>query len=135
MSFNKSRSGKIHPEGGSPGAPAGIAAAASASPSLSGATSLRAQRSLRRGASGREQRDEEAERKGLGLSEEEHRELLQRRVRLEGRQSLWDLLRFYCRMLVPVAIVCVWMFAMFAAISYSIPNLLCNRIAKENSVS
>lgn len=77
---------------------------------------------------------EEEEAKKLNASDEEHAAWLAERVRLEGRQKGLDLLRFYCRMLLPVAYTTAIFFGVFASLSYAIPNVLCNKVAKENSV-
>ena len=138
MSF-KSRGSKVFPEsGGTPdlarvgSAAVDLLARSGSAASLGRTTSLRSQRSVRRAASNKARSSEQE--RGLHLGEEEHAAFLAERARREGRQGLRDLLAVYGRMLGPAAIVSVWMFALFAAISYSIPNLLCNRVAKENSV-
>ncbi len=77
---------------------------------------------------------EEEEAKRLNVPEEEHTAWLAERVRLEGRQNGFALLRFYCYMLLPVAYTTALFFGVFASLSYAIPNLLCNKVAKENSV-
>lgn len=136
MSFAKMRSGKIHPDLGGDG---GSSRGATPTGELSRTGSLRSQRSLikRAGSSlGRAaslEKDEIA--KGLNLGPEEHAEWLAEKVRREGRRDTRSLLRFYGRMLVPVAIMTMWVFVIVAVLSYSIPNLLCNASAKENSVS
>lgn len=41
----------------------------------------------------------------------------------------------YLRMMVPVTIVCAWMFTIYAALSWTIPHLLCKHTIDTYSVS
>lgn len=132
--------GRVHPSDAPDDAPP-VAAPDDAAPSadLSRAASLRSLRSLksqrslvRRTSSLRRDTDDAA--KGLLLPAEEHKAWLAARVRGEGRAAARALLRFYGRMLLPVAVAAAYTCAIAAGLSYSIPNLLCNRVAKENSV-
>ena len=129
MSSFKRLGSRVHPDGD---------ADAASEKQLSRPASLRSQRSLRRGASGRARLSaaaaEQERAKGLLLPAEEHTAWLANKVRREGRQSAAQLFRFYLRMLGPVAILSVFFFGIAAGFSYAIPNLLCNRVAKENSV-
>ncbi len=129
MSSFKRLGSRIHPDGEVPDG---------AERQLSRPASLRSQRSLRRGMSGRGRLSaaaaEQERAKGLLLPEDEHTAWLANKVQREGRQSAATLLRFYLRMLVPVAFLSVLYFGIAAGFSYAIPNLLCNRVAKENSV-
>ncbi|PRW32967.1 hypothetical protein C2E21_8152 [Chlorella sorokiniana] len=128
MSSFKRLGSRVHPDG---------EAADGSERQLSRPASLRAQRSLRPGLSGRARLSaaaaEQERAKGLLLPEDEHSAWLADKVRREGRQSAAKLLRFYLRMLGPVTILSVFFFGIAAGLSYAIPNLLCNRVAKENS--
>lgn len=130
MSSFKRLGSRVHPDG---------EAADDSKRQLARPTSMRPQRSLRPGVSGRARLSaaaaEQERAKGLLLPEDEHAAWLADKVRREGRQSAAKLLRFYLRMLGPVAILSVFFFGLAAGFSYAIPNLLCNRVAKENSVS
>ena len=129
MASLKRLGSRVHPDGND---------AASPEPQLSRPASLRPQRSLRRGASARSRlaaaAAEEERAKGLLLPEDEHAAWLARKVRLEGRQSAAALLRLYARMLGPILLLSTFYLGIAAGFSYAIPNLLCNRVAKENSV-
>lgn len=145
----QSRSGRIHPEAGSEdvkpslkpsrslkrtgSAVTGAADTSSDVGSWSRSASIR--RSYTRVLSRQEQIAEDEEAKRLNAPEEEHAAWLAERVRLEGRQNGLALLRFYCYMLLPVAYTTAIFFGVFASLSYAIPNVLCNNVAKENSVS
>lgn len=136
----KARSGKVHPDaiddrvasftsaGGG-----GIGSDLSRTGSLSRSKTL-----IKRAGSGPLERADSlrrtAEAKGLALGDAEHAEWLGEKVRTEGRRDARALLRFYLRMLLPVALLTAWTFAFVATLSWSIPNRLCNRISKENSV-
>ena len=144
MSFAlKARSGKVHPDAADDRAGSFTSAAGGAAADLSRTGSLRSTTGLsktiiRRAGSGPLERADSlrrtAEAKGLALGDAEHAEWLAEKVRTEGRRDAKNLFRFYCRMLIPVGILTLWAFAFVATLSWSIPNRLCNRIAKENSV-
>lgn len=119
MSIAKLRSGRVHPEG--------------SDPPVSRTTSGR-QRSLRRANSGKPDAAAEARAAAALLPEPEHAAWLAGQARREGRQATRDLLRLYGKMLMPVAVCATYMFALMAGLSYAIPNLLCNKVARENSV-
>lgn len=129
MSSFKRLGSRVHPDG---------EAADDSKRQLARPTSMRPQRSLRPGVSGRARLSaaaaEQERAKGLLLPEDEHAAWLADKVQREGRQSAAKLLRFYLRMLGPVAILSFFYFGLAAGFSYAIPNLLCNRVAKENSV-
>ena len=56
-------------------------------------------------------------------------------VRFSGREALRDNVRLYMKMLVPVGIVSVWMFGIFAVVSWYVPHYLCSDTSMELSVS
>ena len=56
------------------------------------------------------------------------------KVRLSGRAALKDNFRLYCKLMVPLTLVSLWMFALFAAISWVVPHILCEESVKELSV-
>ena len=119
--LNRLRSGRIHPD---------VAAAGGGPRSLSKTSSAK---SFRRQVSGKSDAQREIDR-SLAMSDEDHAAWLQDRVKHDGRKAAMALLKFYLRMLKPCVVVAAYVAAMYAAISWSIPNLLCNSIAKENSV-
>lgn len=55
-------------------------------------------------------------------------------VRTAGRAAFRDNLFFYMKTLIPVGIASIWMFAMYAVISYLVPNVLCKQTSLELSV-
>lgn len=60
---------------------------------------------------------------------------LDARARTEGRAAARSLLHFYVfKVLPPVGVVCVVLFALFAGFSYAVPRLLCHKFAVESSV-
>ncbi|KAL4422698.1 hypothetical protein ABPG75_008895 [Micractinium tetrahymenae] len=144
-----SRSGRIHPDAGpedvqptlkpsrslkrTGSAVTGAADSSSDVGSWSRTASIR--RSYTRVLSRQERAAEDEQLKRLDAPEDEHAAWLAERVRVEGRQNGVDLLLFYCRMLLPVAYTTALFFGVFAGLSYAIPNLLCNKVAKENSAA
>jgi hypothetical protein len=56
------------------------------------------------------------------------------RVAHEGWADLRSSLRFYIKLMIPVFTVTIWMFLIFTALSWAVPNVLCNRLSKEFSV-
>lgn len=44
------------------------------------------------------------------------------------------LLRLYTSILFPVVVVASWMFALYAALSYAVPNKLCSNALRSNAV-
>ncbi|EFN52359.1 hypothetical protein CHLNCDRAFT_138774 [Chlorella variabilis] len=120
--LNRLRSGRIHPD---------VAAAGGGPRSLSKTSSAK---SFRRQVSGKSDAQREIDR-SLAMSDQDHAAWLQDRVKHDGRKAAMALLKFYLRMLKPCVVVAAYVAAMYAAISWSIPNLLCNSIAKENSGS
>lgn len=60
---------------------------------------------------------------------------VQQQVRYSGRQAFKDNILFYLRYLIPVTIVSVYLFGMYAAISCWVPNWMCEETAMELSVS
>ena len=136
-SLAKLRSGRVHPGGDAAGEPASPTIAAGSASELPRAPSLRSlqsQKLLLRRASTLARRDADDAARGLLLPDDEHAAWVAGRVAGEARAAARALAAFYARMLVPVAVTAAYCFALAAGLSYSIPNLLCNRIAKENSV-
>jgi hypothetical protein len=68
------------------------------------------------------------------LTDEEHAEWLLDKFKYDGWRSTLNNLKFFGRMLKPIVVVAAWIFWIYAAISWAVPNLLCNKIAKEVSV-
>jgi hypothetical protein len=60
---------------------------------------------------------------------------VQHLVRTAGRTALKENLYLYMKTLIPVGIVTVWMFAMYAVFSYLVPNVLCKETSMELSAS
>jgi hypothetical protein len=56
-------------------------------------------------------------------------------VRTAGRTATKDNFHLYMRTLIPVGIASVWMFAMYAVLSYLVPHILCKQTSMELSVS
>jgi hypothetical protein len=52
----------------------------------------------------------------------------------EAMQAAKALLRLYASILLPVAVVSVWMFALYAALSYAVPTVLCISAVRRNPV-
>lgn len=77
----------------------------------------------------------EEEAKRLLVPEPDHIDWLQGRVRAEGWQSSSELLALFGRMLGPMVYVSAAFFAVVGILAWAIPNLLCDEVAKENSVS
>ena len=55
-------------------------------------------------------------------------------VKYAGRAKFKDNILLYLKMLVPIGIASVYLFAMFAVISWAVPNKLCDTSAMEFSV-
>ncbi|KAI3430420.1 hypothetical protein D9Q98_005015 [Chlorella vulgaris] len=125
-SFTRLRSGRIHPD-----AAAESEVGISSAPSL---RSLRSQRSFKRMPTGKSDASIDVD-TSLRLEDEEHAEWLQHKVKHDGRAATWKLFKFYCRILKPICAVCLFISGMYALLSWTIPNLLCNTVAKENSGS
>ncbi len=49
-------------------------------------------------------------------------------------QATYELLRLYGSILFPVLVVSVWMFALYAALSYAVPAVLCSSAVRSNAV-
>ena len=49
-------------------------------------------------------------------------------------QAAHALLRFYASVLLPVIVVSIWMFALYAALSYAVPTVLCSNAVRSNAV-
>ena len=49
-------------------------------------------------------------------------------------QATFELLRLYTSILLPVLVVSVWMFALYAALSYAVPAVLCSSALRSNAV-
>lgn len=49
-------------------------------------------------------------------------------------QATHALLRLYSSVLLPVIVVSVWMFALYAALSYAVPTVLCSNAVRSNAV-
>jgi hypothetical protein len=62
-------------------------------------------------------------------------ESVQVRAAREGKRNVVRLLRFLAKMMVPISVIALVMFAMFALLSWSIPHVLCNSTAKALSGS
>ena len=56
------------------------------------------------------------------------------RVLVAGMQAVLALLSLYSSILFPVVIVATWMFALYAALSYAVPNKLCSSAVRNNAV-
>ena len=52
----------------------------------------------------------------------------------EAMQAAKALLRLYASILLPVVVVSVWMFALYAALSYAVPTVLCISAVRSNPV-
>lgn len=121
-SFTRLRSGRIHPDDHDAG-----------SNSLRRAPSLRA-RSFKRMPTGKSDNTVDID-TSKALTDEEHAEWLLDKLKHDGWRSTVANLKFFGRMMKPIAVVAAWIFWIYAAISWAVPNLLCNNIAKEVSVS
>ena len=66
---------------------------------------------------------------GAGTADDLHQKVL-----FGGRAALKSNLLLYLKLLVPIAIVSVWMFSIFAVISWVVPSHLCTETAVELSV-
>lgn len=49
-------------------------------------------------------------------------------------QAACALLRLYSSILLPVVVVSVWMFALYAALSYAVPTVLCSSAVRSSAV-
>jgi hypothetical protein len=56
-------------------------------------------------------------------------------VRTAGREAFKENFYLYMRTLIPVGIASVWMFAIYAVLSYLVPNVFCKQTSMELSVS
>jgi len=70
-----------------------------------------------------------------GITTDDDSSKVQRLVRTAGRTALKENLYLYMRTLFPVGVASVWMFAIYAILSYLVPNVLCKQTSMELSVS
>lgn len=60
---------------------------------------------------------------------------VERMVRYAGHEAFKDNVRLFGKMMVPVVLVSVWLFGIFAALSYAVPHWICEKEVMELSVS
>lgn len=59
---------------------------------------------------------------------------IEKLARTSGRKAMKENVKLFLKFLVPISVVSLSMFGMYAIISYSVPNLLCDDVANELSV-
>lgn len=57
-----------------------------------------------------------------------------REARRAGLRALQGNARMFCRIFLPISIISVWMFGLYAVFSWLIPHVLCKRSAQDLSV-
>jgi hypothetical protein len=77
---------------------------------------------------------DEKDRQGVVAPETSNRDNVEQLVRSAGKLAIKENFRLFFTLLVPILLVSVWMFGLFAAISWYLPNVLCNELAQELSV-
>ena len=129
---NRPRSGRIHPDGGSPPPEEAVGTKAAVARALTRVPTV-----VRRGfvqKSLREHAEEQERAKGLHLPDDEYAAWLAGCARREGREGTVDNLGFYLHMIAPMLCIALMYFTVFSLMDWAVPNHLCNTVAKENSV-
>ncbi|PSC73068.1 sodium:proline symporter [Micractinium conductrix] len=130
---NRPRSGRIHPDGGSPPPEEAVGTKAAVARALTRVPTV-----VRRGfvqKSLREHAEEQERAKGLHLPDDEYAAWLAGCARREGREGTVDNLGFYLHMIAPMLCIALMYFTVFSLMAWAVPNHLCNTVAKENSAS
>jgi hypothetical protein len=101
------------------------------SPAVMDSTCGPSEEQVHRGRSTNDEYSRESQLRTPGRPSEDHEEgSIHEKAKTDGRRNMMRMLRFLLRMMVPVSIISVSMFSIFAGLSWAIPHSLCHESAK-----